>query len=151
MNWEAIGAVGEILGAVAVFLSLIYLAVQIRGSTKQSRAAMVQAIASDFAQTHDPYLLNSELAEIVVKLGDNETLSPTEQRQWESSLNRALNVYLAVQHAYDEGQLNEGYYQTICQDVERVAEQFPGWADGMRGFLAYYPEESKKRLWRSLY
>jgi hypothetical protein len=64
VNWEAIGAVGEILGAVAVFLSLIYLAVQIRGSTKQSRAAMVQAIASDFAQTHDPYLLNSELAAI---------------------------------------------------------------------------------------
>ena len=30
MNWEAIGATGEILGALAVVLTLIYLAVQVR-------------------------------------------------------------------------------------------------------------------------
>ena len=66
-------------------------------------------------------------------------------------LNRAFNVYLAVQHAYDEGQLNEGYFETICLDVERAAAQFPGWADGMRGLLAHFPAESQKRLWRSLY
>ena len=30
MNWDAIGAVGEIVGASAVVLSLAYLAVQIR-------------------------------------------------------------------------------------------------------------------------
>jgi hypothetical protein len=35
MNWEAIGAVGEIVGAVAVVLSLVYLAVQIRQNTQQ--------------------------------------------------------------------------------------------------------------------
>ena len=30
MNWEAIGAIGEILGAVAVLATLVYLAVQVR-------------------------------------------------------------------------------------------------------------------------
>ena len=35
MNWEAIGAIGEIVGAVAVVLSLVYLAAQIRQNTKQ--------------------------------------------------------------------------------------------------------------------
>ena len=34
MNWEAIGAFGEVLGALAVFLTLIYLAVQVRQHTK---------------------------------------------------------------------------------------------------------------------
>lgn len=33
MNWEAISAVGEILGASAVLITLIYLAVQIRQNT----------------------------------------------------------------------------------------------------------------------
>jgi len=32
MNWDAIGAIGEIVGALAVVLSLIYLATQIRAS-----------------------------------------------------------------------------------------------------------------------
>jgi hypothetical protein len=30
MNWEAIGAIGEIVGAVAVVMTLGYLAMQIR-------------------------------------------------------------------------------------------------------------------------
>ena len=34
MNWEAIGAVGEIVGALAVLVTLVYLAMQIRQNTK---------------------------------------------------------------------------------------------------------------------
>ena len=32
MNWEAIGAIGERVGAFAVFATLVYLAVQVRHS-----------------------------------------------------------------------------------------------------------------------
>jgi len=39
MNWDAIGAVGEILGALAVFASLIYLALQIKQNTQSLRAS----------------------------------------------------------------------------------------------------------------
>jgi hypothetical protein len=34
MNWDAIGAVSEGLGSLAVFLTLVYLAVQIRQSER---------------------------------------------------------------------------------------------------------------------
>ena len=34
MNWDAIGAFGEVFGALAVFLTLIYLAAQLRQHTK---------------------------------------------------------------------------------------------------------------------
>jgi hypothetical protein len=39
MNWDAIGATGEIVGALVVFLTLIYLAIQIRQNTHATRAA----------------------------------------------------------------------------------------------------------------
>ena len=39
MNWDAISAVGEILGAAAVVLSLVYLATQIRQGTSATRTA----------------------------------------------------------------------------------------------------------------
>jgi len=32
MNWDAIGAIGELIGAIAVFATLVYLAVQVRHS-----------------------------------------------------------------------------------------------------------------------
>jgi hypothetical protein len=38
MNWDAIGAVGEMVGALAVVVTLAYLALQIRASTKESAA-----------------------------------------------------------------------------------------------------------------
>ncbi len=37
MNWDALGAIGEIVGATAVVISVIYLAVQIRKQTVESR------------------------------------------------------------------------------------------------------------------
>ena len=36
MNWEAIGAVGEILGAIGVIVSLFYVAYQVGQNTKQT-------------------------------------------------------------------------------------------------------------------
>ena len=39
MNWDAIGAIGEILGAIGVIVTLGYLAVQIRQNTRSSRVS----------------------------------------------------------------------------------------------------------------
>ena len=42
MNWDAIGATGEVLGAIAVVISLVYLAFQIRHNTKSVRGSTLQ-------------------------------------------------------------------------------------------------------------
>ena len=42
MNWEAIGAIGEIIGAAAVFLTLIYLAIQVKESRRATMAQIYQ-------------------------------------------------------------------------------------------------------------
>jgi len=44
MNWSAISAVAEIVAALAVVLSLIYLAQQIRKNSKSVEGASIQAI-----------------------------------------------------------------------------------------------------------
>ena len=45
MDWNAIGAMGEILGAAAVVATLGYLAIQVRQATKVARSATRQAVA----------------------------------------------------------------------------------------------------------
>ena len=44
MNWEAISAIGEIVGATAVVITLGYLAVQIRQSTRVAQADMTKDV-----------------------------------------------------------------------------------------------------------
>ena len=43
MNWEAIGAVGEILGAAAVVITLAYLVVQLRLNTTAMKAHLFRS------------------------------------------------------------------------------------------------------------
>ena len=58
MNWDAIGAIGEIVGASAVVISLVYLASQIRIQNRESRAASVHLVIdgnrASIAALHEP-------------------------------------------------------------------------------------------------
>ena len=77
MNWEAIGAVGEIAGAVAVVLSLIYLASQIRYS---NRLMTLEATRDAFDQSLpvvDMILTDDHLMEILIK--DRDSLTEVER------------------------------------------------------------------------
>ncbi len=46
MNWDAVGAISELVGALAVVMTLIYLAVQVRQSTNATQAISIQTASS---------------------------------------------------------------------------------------------------------
>lgn len=52
MSWDAIGAIGEILGAIVVVATIFYLAIQIR----QSHSSNQMATAARIAETADAWL-----------------------------------------------------------------------------------------------
>ena len=64
MNWDAIGAVGEIVGASAVVLSLAYLAVQIRLQNRESRASTVTHLTEQWNSATLAVAQNGELAKV---------------------------------------------------------------------------------------
>lgn len=64
MNWDAIGAVGEIVGASAVVLSLAYLAVQIRLQNQEARASTVTHLTEQWNSASLAVAQNGELAKI---------------------------------------------------------------------------------------
>ena len=48
VNWEAISAIGQMVGALAVVISLIYLARQVGSSARETRITSVRASADRF-------------------------------------------------------------------------------------------------------
>jgi hypothetical protein len=58
LNWEAIGAVGEILGALVVVVTLAYLASQVRESRKATAADIYQTRAMSRAEAELQIALN---------------------------------------------------------------------------------------------
>lgn len=64
MNWEALGALGEIAGAMAVIVTLVYLSVQIRQNTKASRVAAVQAASENSSRFSELIAGDTALGEV---------------------------------------------------------------------------------------
>jgi hypothetical protein len=74
MNWEAVGAIGEVIGAFGVIASLAYLGIQIRHSTAQMgehsralRIAAIDQVAASFSRFRDPLIRDPELARLWLK------------------------------------------------------------------------------------
>ena len=50
MNWDALGAIGEIIGAIGVIATLIYLSIQVRSSNTASETSSRQVVTRDYRQ-----------------------------------------------------------------------------------------------------
>ncbi len=80
MNWEAIGAIGETVGAIAVFVTLVYLAAQIRHATRIATASSEIEIRNGYGDLNQAIYGDEELAELFVKAQSSDAqLNPTDQ------------------------------------------------------------------------
>ena len=67
MNWDALGAIAELLGAIAVFLTLAYLTVQVRQNSKalelqnQFAAAQIMQARTDTSMCFLSSMVSSSL------------------------------------------------------------------------------------------
>ena len=67
MNWDAVGSIGEIVGALAVFLTLVYLARQINQNTKAVRATALDSSVSSVLEVRGKIFEDPSLVAIYLK------------------------------------------------------------------------------------
>ena len=90
MNWEAIGAIGEIVGAVAVVLTVGYLAVQIRQNTRSVRAATHHSSMRGASEIQNMFAQSEDLAHPPRAVFDISLPARTSPRPNDSSPGRAV-------------------------------------------------------------
>ena len=85
MNWNALGAIAEIIGAVAVLATLAYLATQIRQNSRSieqqndvARAQTLQQRADSVAQLTSSIFSNEASLALMTKLMANKDLNPAD-------------------------------------------------------------------------
>ena len=67
MNWEAVGAISQIVGTVLVGITLIYLAVQLRQNTSALKSSTFLAISALMGSTMEIFATHSDLAPLLIK------------------------------------------------------------------------------------
>ena len=80
MNWDAIGAIGEILGALAVVGTLLYLALQMKQVRKGMHLQSYRDVNELLNDLHNATMTSPDLAKVLVKAGiETESLEPWEE------------------------------------------------------------------------
>ena len=108
MNWDAIGAISEAFGSIAVVLTLIYLAAQIRQNTESGRdAATINAI-NNFAYSTEELNRDPDLAKIYFDgRMDFHALQQLEKQRFVLYLTTAFHRYEIVLHQARQGKIDE--------------------------------------------
>lgn len=114
MNWDAVGAIGEILGAVVVLLTLIYLAVQVKRSNEIARFNSSKDLMNQFNAINHLVTTDASLRNTLMKEGE---LTADEREQVYNFAMMFCNVWVTVQTAYDNDQIELKLYQAAAKDV----------------------------------
>ena len=122
MNWDAIGAFGEILGAVAVLLTLLYLATQVRQTNVISRFDTTKDIIQSFDNLNKMVVSDPVLRSVLHK---NSELNNDENEQLYPFVNMFCNTWAICQTAYDNGLIGRGLFETVRIDVEFELQRWP--------------------------
>jgi len=108
MNWEAIATIAEIVGAAGVIISLIYLAIQIRDSTRFNRIAERQNTTRQLTDFMDLLLLHPELADLHDKGRiDPESLSERDLIRFRRLFRRGFWYLSAQYQQYEFGAIEQ--------------------------------------------
>ena len=81
MNWDAIGAVGELVGALAVLVTLIYLAIQVRHTRRAQEAEAIRANRVERREFHTAIRDSPYIPMIYAKIDSGEKLTAEEEHR----------------------------------------------------------------------
>jgi hypothetical protein len=145
-----IGAVGEIVGAGAVVLTLGYLARQIRDGAREAQRNRWSALNHEITRTADSWAGDTEVADVVFRgLTDPESLQPHEAFRLYSSLHRFFRAWEAAFEYSREG----GLHQWGAESVTAMMTDFMGlpgaqayWRNRRRWFSSAFQAEVDSRL-----
>jgi len=138
VNWDAIGAIGEIAGAAGVIVTLIYLSVQLRQSTKASRITAIQSSMENSAQFSEMLLADDEVARLFwLGLSNPEKLDVAGKRKFVTALNIFMRRESVAFYLHKEGVMPDHLWDSRLSALTGTLNQ-PG--------LIYYLEAAADTL-----
>ncbi|MGR8946694.1 MAG: hypothetical protein ACU84Q_01515 [Gammaproteobacteria bacterium] len=115
MNWEALGTLAEVVAALAVIVSLIYLARQIGAQIKESQLTAAHEIAAGFRDMLVPFM-DPDFAELLVRANnDFDGLSDSERFQIIVAQQRNIRLWEEAYYQYKGGRLNENIWHSMVR------------------------------------
>jgi hypothetical protein len=131
MYWEMISAVGQMLGAIGVIISIVYLAAQIRNQNKESQRASMNVLTTYWSDLNRSLVENPDLSVLWIRAlqSFDELDGASKLRGFGAHLGRFLrmadSLYLGVLDRTLDKRLWRGYERTLADTV--AYPEFQSW------------------------
>jgi hypothetical protein len=160
MNWDAIGAIAELLASITVIITLIYLTTQVRQANTGLRVAAARDIATANVSWIRSVREDPEMCKIYRQgLEDIESLKIEDRGRFDLLLIELFNELDGLFHQFQAGSMNEDQWQTVASTFRSVIDK-PGGNDCWQRQKKFAPMSSgvistsctatRKRLGRAL-
>jgi hypothetical protein len=129
LNLQGWALIAEIIGTIAVVISLLFVAYSINYNT-----AVLQSLNDNLLYDYnnlaiDDIVDDASMAAILVKLENSEELSEVEMRRFESYQERFLTMWELAHDRYKEGLFPEqkwlGWSDTLARNITQGSTRLP--------------------------
>jgi hypothetical protein len=142
VSWEAVGAIGQMLGALGVVASLVYLATQVRQNNRASAVAAKLASTQLLSDFVDSLITDPELMDLWLRGRKNlESLNDAEHVRFFNMCLKAFWFFSAAQFQLRMGTLND-------EDWSEFHAVIRFWLEG-GGVRAWWQKTGRTRFGKS--
>lgn len=142
MNWDAIGAVAELLGALGVIATLVYLGRQIRQNTDSVSMSAEGAMSQQIADWASRVNADPELGEIWNKAADSQDeLTDYEKRRWLWFIVEMMFMYEGHFQLFLKGHISPGAWDAKANLMVGLLMQNKAAAEWWEGRVAPFSPE----------
>src|SRR5437762_13204709 len=123
MNWDAISAISQLIGSIAVVFSVLYLAIQVHRSTRVAKVAAQDAAAAAVRDVTNTFMENADMARIWrTGLENLDSLSAEDQARFFHAAHQFLKALETIHYHYANDLMDE--------------QLWLGWQELLRHYIA---------------
>jgi hypothetical protein len=119
MNWDAIGAIGEMLGATVVFASVVYLAIQVRIGSRVSQDEAFRGLGDSWIAVFKELADVENGNDILQGLQGYNALEPNEKFRFDSLMHMLLTALEGGIASFQSGSVDEETEECVKSYLSR--------------------------------
>ena len=118
MNWSAVSAVAELLGAIGVVVTLLYLSRQVRENTESLRRSTTQEALQSIADFNQFVATDPELVDVFWRgSADPDSLTDAEWQRYVSLASTLIRRFELLYLDYESGALNADLWEAQASNI----------------------------------
>ena len=141
-----LGAIGELIGAIGVIISLIYLSIQIRSNTSHLKFSSQQAVAEAMDRAFDPIYTEPSRSIWIRGHEDHAALSESDKMIFDALMMRQLTNLQNTTRAQRQGLVTEAQVNRTYRAFFRGLVESPGGSEWFKDRTELFDSELVKFL-----